>query len=418
MYDISEEEKNERIDYVLNAVGMLKYKKKNVSQLSGGQQQRVAIARALIKAPSLILADEPTGNLDEKNTIQIMSIIKKISQNTLVILVSHEKEIANSYSDYIIEVEDGKIQPIRKNTSENIYKYEDDQNIYLQEYKYQKLADDYVDIDFYSNDNVKVSLQIVYDKGKFLIKSSNDVVLLDKESEIDFIDSKKQTLDANQQVEENDFELKTLEYVKTPSLSFKEKMNLTFSNLSKMKKRTLFLAFPLIIIIALVLFSTQSVIAASFVDYQNIAKSDSHIYNIKLDKQDAKMNLEACMFGFGKFYDDFIEENPNIEPVLDFSTRLSFSIPTFTQLNVKRYELTGFSFISTASFTSFVTKKRLLPLSFKRVSFASFSQPKTVIFSPIDIELKSVVIILLLSINLSIIIKICLYLYYQPCRHF
>ena len=100
MYDISDEEKNERIDYVLKAVGMLKYKKKNVTELSGGQQQRVAIARALIKSPSLILADEPTGNLDEKNTIQIMNIIKKISKNTLVILVSHEMAIASSYSDY------------------------------------------------------------------------------------------------------------------------------------------------------------------------------------------------------------------------------------------------------------------------------------------------------------------------------
>ena len=109
MYDISLEEKNERIDYVLESVGMLKYKKKNVSELSGGQQQRVAIARALIKSPSLILADEPTGNLDEKNTIQIMNIIKKISKTTLVILVSHEKSIATSYSDYIIQIEDGKI---------------------------------------------------------------------------------------------------------------------------------------------------------------------------------------------------------------------------------------------------------------------------------------------------------------------
>ena len=80
MYNISDKEKEERIDYVLEAVGMLRYKKKNVTELSGGQQQRVAIARALIKSPSLILADEPTGNLDEKNTIQIMNIISKMKQ--------------------------------------------------------------------------------------------------------------------------------------------------------------------------------------------------------------------------------------------------------------------------------------------------------------------------------------------------
>ena len=86
---------------------MLKFKNKLASELSTGQQQRVAIARALIKSPALILADEPTGNLDEKNTIQIMNIIKKISKDVLVILVSHEKDIALSYSDYIINVADG-----------------------------------------------------------------------------------------------------------------------------------------------------------------------------------------------------------------------------------------------------------------------------------------------------------------------
>ena len=148
MYDLNDEEKNQRIDYVLNAVGMMKYKKKSVSELSGGQQQRVAIARALIKSPSLILADEPTGNLDEKNTIQIMNIIKKISKNTLVILVSHEMSIATSYSDYIIQVQDGKVVhqgDVKEHTS---YQYEDDQNLYLKEYKYSKIENDNVNIDF------------------------------------------------------------------------------------------------------------------------------------------------------------------------------------------------------------------------------------------------------------------------------
>ena len=86
---------------------MSRYKKKRISQLSGGQQQRVSIARALVKSPEIILADEPTGNLDEENTLKTMSILKSISKECLVILVSHEKAIAKFFADRIIEIQDG-----------------------------------------------------------------------------------------------------------------------------------------------------------------------------------------------------------------------------------------------------------------------------------------------------------------------
>ena len=91
-------DKNEiktRVDYVLNSVGMYRYRKRLAGMLSGGERQRVAIARAIVKNPSIIIADEPTGNLDSKNTIEIMNIIKSISKDKLVILVTHEKELAN-----------------------------------------------------------------------------------------------------------------------------------------------------------------------------------------------------------------------------------------------------------------------------------------------------------------------------------
>lgn len=344
MYDISDEEKNERIDYVLKAVGMLKYKKKNVAELSGGQQQRVAIARALIKSPSLILADEPTGNLDEKNTIQIMNIIKKISKNTLVILVSHEMAIASSYSDYIIEVSDGKIIRERSISNATGYQYEDDQNIYLKEYEYQKVENDNVHIDFYSNENVKINLQIVHKNGKFYVKSSENVVYLEDDSETKLIDEHKKVLDADKEILENNYELEKLAYAKTPSLSFKEKINLTLSNLSKMKKRTIFLAFPLIVLIVLTLFAVQSVVSASKVDYQNTAYSNSHIYNVIMEAGTI-MGNPTSKFGFEKFYEGFIEENPDIEPVLDYKIELDFKLPNFTQLSSKKYRLSGFSML-------------------------------------------------------------------------
>ena len=172
MYNLSQEEKNKRIDYVLKAVEMYKHKKKLVSELSGGQQQRVAISRALIKSPSLILADEPTGNLDEKNTIQIMNILKKISKDILVILVSHEKKMALSYSDYVVEIKDGKIVNNSEVYSNSSYQYEDDQNIYLKDYSYQEIKNDMVSLSFYSNENSPISLKIIEKDGKFYLYST------------------------------------------------------------------------------------------------------------------------------------------------------------------------------------------------------------------------------------------------------
>ena len=161
MYSLDKETQDERINYVLTAVGMLKYKNKKVSELSGGQQQRVAIARALIKSPSLILADEPTGNLDEKNTIQIMNIIKKISQKTLVILVSHEKRMATAYADTIVEVSDGKVIKVTNLNGNGTYKMVDDQTIYLQEYNKTTLTSDDSSIELYTNEETNLDLKII-----------------------------------------------------------------------------------------------------------------------------------------------------------------------------------------------------------------------------------------------------------------
>ena len=97
----------ERVEYILHAVHMYPFRKKLATQLSGGQQQRVAIARAIVKNPNVVIADEPTGNLDSKNTLDIMNIIKQISEQTLVVLVTHEQHIAKLYADRIIEIKDG-----------------------------------------------------------------------------------------------------------------------------------------------------------------------------------------------------------------------------------------------------------------------------------------------------------------------
>ena len=102
--------RKKRIEETLERVGMADFKNQNAGLLSGGQKQRVAIARAIINKPSLILADEPTGNLDGENAVNIMKILKKenMENGTTTLMVTHDTDLI-SYADKIIRISDGKI---------------------------------------------------------------------------------------------------------------------------------------------------------------------------------------------------------------------------------------------------------------------------------------------------------------------
>lgn len=100
---------NEEVTRILKAVDLHDVSTRFPQELSGGQRQRVAIARALIKDPSIIMADEPTGALDTENGQQIMELLKELSKNKLVIVVSHDLELADKFADRIIRMQDGKV---------------------------------------------------------------------------------------------------------------------------------------------------------------------------------------------------------------------------------------------------------------------------------------------------------------------
>ena len=106
---VSKDERRKRAIKALKDVGLEEQINKKPNQLSGGQMQRVAIARALVNDPDIILADEPTGALDTKTSVQIMEILKKISKNKLIVMVTHNPELAEKYSSRVIRILDGKI---------------------------------------------------------------------------------------------------------------------------------------------------------------------------------------------------------------------------------------------------------------------------------------------------------------------
>ena len=107
--ELSNQSNISKVDEVLKAVGLEELKLRKINELSGGQRQRVAIARALVKNPDIILADEPTGNLDSATSRQIMLLLKAISTKKCVIVVTHDKTLANEFGSGLITMQDGKV---------------------------------------------------------------------------------------------------------------------------------------------------------------------------------------------------------------------------------------------------------------------------------------------------------------------
>lgn len=106
---VSKKERRQRAKDALKEVGLVEQIHKRPNQLSGGQMQRVAIARALVNNPTILLADEPTGALDSQTSVQVMELLKKVANDRLVIMVTHNPDLAEDYANRIVKLKDGKI---------------------------------------------------------------------------------------------------------------------------------------------------------------------------------------------------------------------------------------------------------------------------------------------------------------------
>ena len=185
-----EDEIERRVTAALANVGMEKYAKRPPSTLSGGQQQRIAIARAIVKNPRIILADEPTGNLDEANTVMIMDLLKSISENHLVLLVTHEAHLVDHYCDTVIELSDGKIVGTRHNENADGYSVKDKNHIYLGELAKTEHTDERVQVEYYGDTPAEpLRLRIVNHGGKLYVElQSEKAHVLDGTSEIRLVE--------------------------------------------------------------------------------------------------------------------------------------------------------------------------------------------------------------------------------------
>ncbi|MBP5489719.1 MAG: ABC transporter ATP-binding protein, partial [Lachnospiraceae bacterium] len=181
-----EEVIKERVMTALDNVGMANYSKRLPDMLSGGQQQRVAIARAIVKNPKLILADEPTGNLDEANTIMVMDILKAMSKERLVLLVTHEAELVDHYCDVVIELKDGSVVNVKTNKETGGYVARNKNDIFLGELTEHVQKNDSAEITYFGDTPENpVKLTVVNHNGRYFLRvDTPKVTVLDENSEV------------------------------------------------------------------------------------------------------------------------------------------------------------------------------------------------------------------------------------------
>jgi len=141
-----------RVERLLAAVGLADYADRLVRQLSGGQQQRVAFARALANNPEVILADEPTGNLDGRTTVELMDLIREIAKTRLVVMVTHEQTLSRHYADRIVEIDAGTIVRDYRNEKVPLLEYAQEHVIELSDYAKKSIADGDLCVNHYTKD--------------------------------------------------------------------------------------------------------------------------------------------------------------------------------------------------------------------------------------------------------------------------
>jgi len=298
------EEIKKRVNYVLEKIDMYRYRKRPASALSGGQRQRVGIARAIVKNPDVIIADEPTGNLDSKNTIEVMNIIKTISQEKLVILVTHEKPLAMFYSDKIIELVDGKVEAIYDNNHNDELDYKIDNKIYLKDIKKcEKVSGDMFNGKIYNESLDNINFTIVVKNGNIYIESDKKVEVVDSNSNIEIVNEHYKKITKDDYIK-NKFDLSILSNDKKLKYSsIYNPISMIAKGISivldyKFIKKMLLGGF--VISAMFILFSISNIAGVMHIDDSDFLKVNKKYYSLNIPKGNIeKINNVKNLLGDG-----------------------------------------------------------------------------------------------------------------------
>lgn len=325
-----EAEIENRVMAALSDVDMDKYRNRLPDALSGGQQQRVAIARAIVKNPSVILADEPTGNLDEQNTLMVMDLLRSIANNHLVLLVTHEQSLVDLYCDRVIEIKDGEVVEVRENAITDGYMGKSKNDVYLGDMKSSTLDGEGISVSVFGEDSdIPKKITLISHNGTLYIKAdtSKKVKILDASAEIKVHTGKYESEARREQKKISDILSQPIPHGKTGRMyNFRGAVKSGYkNNFSKKKRGKKFLFACLSIFAAIIVLMTASfgVCIKGVKDIERQYHSKTLLVSDKsLTGDSIKLLYESGDISFSKFVTNASGYNTG-------STTVSFKIGNF-----------------------------------------------------------------------------------------
>ncbi len=362
---LTHSEKLRRVRQALRAVDMERYINRNVGELSGGQQQRVAIARALARRPRVIFADEPTGNLDEANTLNICSLLRRASKNSLVIMVTHEERIARFFADRIISLRDGEIVSDSESWDRDALPCGTNQTIYTEGLNDKTSKDDSVTlrlIEAPGASPVELTVAVLDDRIVIKLADSRNIQLGTPDDEPKIIEGAPPVLTL-EEVDRQESESQLALFNSPPADDAAPGSGVTlpimFREARSLKRgkgaRRIGIRLFLILLTALTLWMTGDYIKLSTINPEDFIITDSHVLNIELkqgsnydlkDDSDPSLGLNRSPAEIRSDYIDALEDcGLEFDFLPNISTPFSVDAALFVQLESVTLRSPSFSVV-------------------------------------------------------------------------
>ena len=349
---LSHGEKLARVREALQAVNMERYIRRVVSELSGGQQQRVAIARALARRPRVIFADEPTGNLDEENTLNICTILRQISKTSLVVMVTHEERIARFFADRIITLKGGVIAKDCDSWERQGLVSGGESILYRGDYVQEKTQTDSVCLwVLHAEGAPPAELEIVVLEDRIIIKTADErMVSTSGPEETPILKEGKrptltlETVDNQPQIEMNH---QTSPARAGSGLSFGMMLQETFNLIQGKGLKRLSAWIFLVVMSVLTVWIVGDYLSVKAVDPKDFVITDSHILEIKIERgPQLPMSARGGVIALVPDFLDYLEQGDvNFEYMPNVAGELRCALQIFPQMESVSEGLPGFSYI-------------------------------------------------------------------------